>query len=83
MVPEFEEAAFALEIGELTEVPVKTQFGYHVIKLTDRKETQTIPYDAIKDNARSFLLREKQNKAFIGKVEDLKKKYTVDVQFGI
>ncbi|KNZ42132.1 peptidylprolyl isomerase [Acetobacterium bakii] len=83
MVPEFEEAAFALEIGEMTEVPVKTQFGYHVIKLTDRKETQTIPYDAIKDNARSFLLREKQNKAFIGKVEDLKKKYTVDVQFGI
>jgi len=83
MVPEFEEAAFALEIGEMTEVPVKTQFGYHVIKLTDRKETQTIPYDAIKDNARNFLLREKQNKAFIGKVEDLKKKYTVDVQFGI
>jgi len=83
MVPEFEAAAFALEVGEMTEVPVKTQFGFHIIKLTDRKESQTIPYDSIKDNARSFLLREKQNKAFIGKVEDLKKKYKVEIQNGL
>jgi len=83
MVPEFEAAAFALEVDQMTEVPVKTQFGFHVIKLTDRKESQTIPYDAIKDNAGSFLLREKQNIAFIGKVEDLKKKYKVEIQNGL
>ncbi|MGV8905046.1 MAG: peptidylprolyl isomerase [Acetobacterium sp.] len=83
MVPEFEAAAFALEVGEMTEVPVKTQFGFHIIKLTDRKKSQTIPYDSIKDNARSFLLREKQNIAFIGKVEDLKKKYKVEIHNGL
>lgn len=83
MVPEFERAAFALEVDEMTEAPVQTQFGYHVIKLTDRKESQTIPFEAVKNNARNFLLREKQNKAFIGKVEELKKKYNVEIQNGI
>ncbi len=77
MVPEFEAAAFALEIDEMTEVPVQTQFGYHIIKLTDRKIAQTIPFDAVKENARNYLLREKQNRAFIGKVEELKQKYSV------
>jgi len=39
MVPEFEEAAFALEKGEVSE-PIKTQFGYHLIKLNDRREVE-------------------------------------------
>ena len=38
MVKEFADAAFALKKGELTETPVKTQFGYHVIKLEDRRK---------------------------------------------
>lgn len=39
MVPEFEEAAFALNKGEISE-PIKTQFGYHIIRLTDRREVE-------------------------------------------
>lgn len=37
MVPKFEDAAFALRVGEYTKRPVRTQFGYHIIKLTDRQ----------------------------------------------
>ncbi|MCB9979605.1 MAG: peptidylprolyl isomerase [Rhodospirillales bacterium] len=40
MVPEFSNAAFALKIGDYTKEPVKTQFGYHVIKVEDRRESQ-------------------------------------------
>lgn len=83
MVAEFETVAFALEVDEMTEIPVKTQFGYHIIKLTDRKIAQTIPFDAVKENVRNFLLREKQNRAFIGKVEELKQKYPVTMQTGL
>ncbi|PJK29984.1 peptidylprolyl isomerase [Minwuia thermotolerans] len=41
MVPEFEAAAFAMEPGEVSESPVKTQFGWHVIKVEDRREHPT------------------------------------------
>ncbi|WKY46416.1 peptidylprolyl isomerase [Eubacteriaceae bacterium ES3] len=80
MVPEFETAAFALEVDEMTEVPVQTQFGFHIIKVVDRKISETIPFEAVKENARNFLLREKQNRSFIGKVEELKGKYKVDMK---
>jgi peptidyl-prolyl cis-trans isomerase C len=39
MVPEFEEASFNLAVGEMTAKPVKTSFGYHIIKVTDKKTT--------------------------------------------
>lgn len=37
MVPEFEQAVFALQTGQVSQRPVRTQFGYHIIKVTDRK----------------------------------------------
>ncbi len=48
MVPEFAEAAFKLEKGKYTTEPVKTQFGWHVIKLEDRRNTQPPAFEEMK-----------------------------------
>ena len=48
MVPEFGEAVTKLEKGKFTEVPVKTQFGYHVILLEDKKPVEAPPLDEVK-----------------------------------
>jgi peptidyl-prolyl cis-trans isomerase SurA len=40
MVPEFEDVAFTLKVGQVTPVPVRTQFGYHIIKVTDRQQNR-------------------------------------------
>jgi peptidyl-prolyl cis-trans isomerase C len=59
MVPEFEKAAFALNIGEYTKEPVQTQFGFHVIKVEDKRAKQPPAFDEVKDQVKSLLLREK------------------------
>jgi len=52
MVPEFSKAVWALKPGEITTAPVKTQFGYHVIYLEDKKEAQPTPYEKVKENGK-------------------------------
>jgi peptidyl-prolyl cis-trans isomerase C len=47
MVPEFAQAAFALKTGEFTQTPVKTQFGWHVIKVEDRRQAKPPTYEEI------------------------------------
>lgn len=59
MVPPFEEAAFALEPGGVTADPVETQFGWHVIKLEDRRPVQPPPFEQVEAQVRSVLLRER------------------------
>ncbi|MEP6782932.1 MAG: peptidylprolyl isomerase [Acidobacteriota bacterium] len=48
MVPEFEQAAFAMKTGEISNAPVKTAFGYHIIKMVDNKAEQTRPLADVK-----------------------------------
>jgi len=58
MVPEFSKAVFALKVGE-TSQPVKTDFGWHIIRLEDRKQGAAQPYDQVKQAIRNVLLRQK------------------------
>ena len=58
MVPEFEKAAFALDVGAYTKQPVQSQFGFHVIKVEDKRTQQPPAFDQVKDQIRSILLRE-------------------------
>lgn len=59
MVPEFEAAAFALDVGSYTKEPVKTQFGYHVILAKDLRPVQPPAFEEVEQQIRSAFLREK------------------------
>ncbi|MFE0016621.1 peptidylprolyl isomerase [Mesorhizobium sp. NPDC059054] len=59
MVPEFEKAAMALEVGKYTKEPVQTQFGWHIIKLEDKRQQQPPAFDQVKDQAKSAIIRDK------------------------
>lgn len=78
MVPEFEEAVFAMQKGEISE-PVKTQFGYHIIKLVEYIPERDSSLEEVKDEVRNKCLAEKQDKAYKNKREELKKLYKVEI----
>ncbi|MDT8317108.1 MAG: peptidylprolyl isomerase [bacterium] len=63
MVPSFEEAVYKLKVGEISDV-VKTQFGFHVIKLVDIKEAGTTPLSEVEDSIKMFLSRQKGEEVF-------------------
>lgn len=55
MVPEFSDAAFKLKPGEFTQEPVQTQFGWHVIKVEDRKAAEAPTFEEARDHLESEL----------------------------
>jgi len=58
MVPEFEAAAFALEPGAYTKTPVKSDFGFHVIKLEEKRTQPPVAFDEVKDQIRQLVFRD-------------------------
>lgn len=78
MVPEFERVAFSLKTGEVSN-PVQTRFGYHIIKLTDRKEGRLGDFEEVKNAIARQLTIEKQKNLFNSYIEKLKKDYKTEI----
>jgi len=76
-VPEFGKALTALKKGEMTDAPVKTQFGYHIIRLEDTREAQFPAFDAVKPQIEQRLAQAKLQKY----QEDLRKAAKTDFKF--
>ena len=68
MVPEFAEVAFKLEKGALSD-PVKTQFGWHVIKVEDKRSKPLPGFDQVKDQIETYLVRKSQAE-LVGKLRE-------------
>ena len=79
MVPEFDTAVFTMEVGEITAEPVKTQFGYHLIKLNAKNSEAKMAYSDVADQIKAMLLNEKRRKAYESKINQLKIMYPVDM----
>ena len=74
MVAPFEEAAFALAVGEVTQEPVQSQFGWHVIKVDDTREQPVPSFEEVEDRVRQLMIRE----AFMNELNKLKETATIE-----
>ena len=78
MVPPFDRAAFALEQGELSQ-PVLTQYGYHLIKLTEKHDEETIEYSECSSQIMDYLLNVKLQEKVNSHVETLRGKAEINI----
>ena len=78
MVPEFEKAAFEAEIGAVTE-PVQTQFGFHLVKVEEKKPAVVKSFEEVKEIIRKNILTDRQRYKVASKADELRKTYNVTI----
>jgi parvulin-like peptidyl-prolyl isomerase len=78
MVPEFERVAFTLKKGEVS-TPVKTAYGYHIIKVTDKKEGTLMDFEKVKDVLTQKMTAQKQKELFDSYMTTLKNSYKPEI----
>jgi len=77
MIPAFEEVAFALETGEVSDI-VETTFGYHLIKVTGHKDAGVVPLEEVKEQVAIFLTNQKQQKVIGEYIQKLRNSSVID-----
>jgi len=77
MAKPFEDAAFALEPGEISDI-VETRFGYHIIKTTEKKSGTTMAYEDVKEKLMQFLKQKKLQEKLGEYAKELEKKAKVE-----
>lgn len=79
MVPAFEKAVFSLKEGETSGI-VRSEFGFHVIKLTGKRAAGTRPFDEVKDQIKNALMPQKQQQVFMKLKDDIKKGAKIEIK---
>lgn len=77
MTKPFADASFACKPSTVCEKVVQTDYGFHIIKVTDRKEAGMVPFDEIKEEIKTKLTQEKRNKAFQEYINSKQAKATI------
>ena len=77
MVKPFEDAAFKLKSGEVSDI-VETRFGYHLIKVVDKKPESVVSYEKVKDKITQYLEQDKKGKAVKADIEKLRQKAVIE-----